>query len=193
VHATFTTNLFAVVHINQTFLPLLLRARGTIVHTGSIAGIFPYPFGSIYNASKAALHHYAATLRLELAPFGVHVLNVVTGGVRSNIARTQRELPPGSVMRPFEREYRNRLTHSQQVGMDTAAFAREVVQGVVACRGRWWNANEVWAGAKASQVYWGRWVDGLIPGGLWRLILPRMFGIDRSVSYEELPESKKDI
>jgi 1-acylglycerone phosphate reductase len=40
----------------QTFAPLLIAAKGTIVQIGSIAGVMPYVFGSAYNASKAALY-----------------------------------------------------------------------------------------------------------------------------------------
>ncbi|KAI4125356.1 MAG: hypothetical protein LQ347_005399, partial [Umbilicaria vellea] len=94
--ATFETNLFAIMHICQTFSPLLIRAHGTIVQIGSVAAIIPYVFGSVYNASKAALHAYSNTLRVELEPFGVKVMTVVTGGVQSRIARTERWLPQGS-------------------------------------------------------------------------------------------------
>lgn len=36
---TFETNFFAVIRICQTFLPLLMKSKGTIVQIGSIAGV----------------------------------------------------------------------------------------------------------------------------------------------------------
>ena len=45
----------------------------------------PYVFGSVYNASKAALHAYANTLRVEMAPLGVKVQVVVTGGCEDEV------------------------------------------------------------------------------------------------------------
>lgn len=39
VRKTFETNLFAVITMCQTFLPLLIKAKGTIVQIGSIAGV----------------------------------------------------------------------------------------------------------------------------------------------------------
>lgn len=36
---TFETNFFAVISMCQTFLPLLMKAKGTIVQIGSVAGV----------------------------------------------------------------------------------------------------------------------------------------------------------
>ncbi|OJD09784.1 hypothetical protein ACJ73_10092, partial [Blastomyces percursus] len=65
----FETNFIAVIAMCQEFAPLLIKAKGTIVQVGSVAGIIPYVFGSVYNASKAALHSFSDTLRVELTPF----------------------------------------------------------------------------------------------------------------------------
>lgn len=66
----FDVNLFGVMCMVQEFIKLLIASGDArIVNIGSIAAIMPYPFGSAYNASKAALHSYGNTLRLELAPF----------------------------------------------------------------------------------------------------------------------------
>ncbi|RAO73776.1 uncharacterized protein BHQ10_009788 [Talaromyces amestolkiae] len=114
---TFETNFFSVIRMCQTFLPLLIKSKGTIVQVGSVAGIIPYVFGSVYNASKAALHSWSDTLRIELAPFGVKVTTVITGGVKSRIARTDRSLPPNSLYRPIDPEYQRRTKHSQEGAM----------------------------------------------------------------------------
>lgn len=46
VEQTFKTNVFGVMRMCQTFAPLLIEAKGTIVQLGSIAGTMPYVFGS---------------------------------------------------------------------------------------------------------------------------------------------------
>ncbi|KAI9732544.1 MAG: hypothetical protein M1834_003879 [Cirrosporium novae-zelandiae] len=91
VQGVFDTNVFGVMRMCQVFSPLLIKAKGTIVQTGSLAGVMPYVFGSVYNASKAALHAYSNTLRVELAPFGVKVVTVVTGGVKTSAKTLARE------------------------------------------------------------------------------------------------------
>ncbi|EDO18268.1 hypothetical protein Kpol_1039p17 [Vanderwaltozyma polyspora DSM 70294] len=92
----FDVNVFGHVNMCRELSKFLIRAKGTIVFTGSIAGIITFPFGSIYSASKAAIHQYARGLHLELKPFNVRVINAITGGVNTNIADT-RPLPSGSI------------------------------------------------------------------------------------------------
>ncbi|KAK8090499.1 short-chain dehydrogenase protein [Apiospora phragmitis] len=56
-----------------------------IVNHTSVGSVMAVPFQSVYNASKAALAMLSQTLRMELAPFGVRVMELKTGGVRTNI------------------------------------------------------------------------------------------------------------
>lgn len=160
VRQTFETNVFAVMRLCQIFAPLLIASQdSTIVQIGSLAGKIPYAFGSVYNASKAALHSYSDTLRVELAPFGVRVVTVVTGGVKSNIARTKRGLPEGSLYVPIAAAYEGRQVHSQDVGMRAEEYARSVV-GQVLERPR---RDTIWEGGKVWLVWFAvtffpRWV-----------------------------------
>jgi 1-acylglycerone phosphate reductase len=99
IRKVFETNVFAVMRMCQIFAPLLIEGKGTIVNIGSLSGVMPHPFSSVYNASKAAIHAYSDTLRVELAPFDVQVVTVFTGGVSSQIARKHRKLPGDSLVR----------------------------------------------------------------------------------------------
>ncbi|KAJ6201130.1 hypothetical protein J3E72DRAFT_392885 [Bipolaris maydis] len=156
LHELFQANLFSLMKMCSTFAPLLIEAKGTIVQTGSLAGIMPYVWGAPYNAVKAALHAYSDTLRVELAPLGVRVITVVTGGVKSNIARQDRTLPPGSYMQPLAAEYQRRLKHSQELGMDTKQYARSCVKQVLAGDGLFRKTRWIWEG-KMSWIVWFAW------------------------------------
>lgn len=156
LHELFQANVFSVMEMCRQFTPLLIEAKGTIVQTGSLAGLMPYVWGAPYSASKAALHGYSDVLRVELAPLGVRVITVVTGGVKSNIARTHRTLPPGSYMEPLAAEYEDRLTHSQQVGMDTQQYARSCVRQVIAGDGLFSRTRWIWEG-RMSWLVWFVW------------------------------------
>ncbi|KAJ4369197.1 NADPH-dependent 1-acyl dihydroxyacetone phosphate reductase [Neocucurbitaria cava] len=152
----FQANVFSVMRMCKEFAPLLIEAKGTIAQTGSLAGLMPYAWGAPYNASKAALHAYSDTLRVELAPLGVRVVNIVTGGVKSNIARTHRVLPPDSYMQPLADDYESRLTHSQQVGMDTQQYARSCVRQVLGGEGWLRKKRWIWEG-NMSWIVWFAW------------------------------------
>ncbi|ROW07491.1 hypothetical protein VPNG_07060 [Cytospora leucostoma] len=84
-------NFYGPLAITQTFAPLLLKAKGMAVFITTVSGYINVPYmgrtnvklEGTYAASKRSLELAAETLRLELAPFDVDVLEVVTGGVKS--------------------------------------------------------------------------------------------------------------
>lgn len=173
MESVFATNFFAVVRLCQTFMPLLRQSQGTIVQIGSVAGCFPYAWGSIYNASKAALHSYSAALRIEIAPLGVHVITVVTGGVKSRIARVKRSLQEDSAYTKLEDDYQKRQIHSQEVGMETKLYAMEVVKKVLEAEGWLWKTKIIWAGGSAGTI---RWLSWILPVMILEWAMSRMFG-----------------
>ena len=123
IQATVQTNAFSVMRACQTVAPLLIQAKDTIVQVDSVAGATPYVFGSAYNASKAALHIYSDTLRIELAPFDINVMVLVAGGVKCNIGRTHRELQKAFLYHPLDAEYQRRQLHSQERAMEAKVYA----------------------------------------------------------------------
>jgi 1-acylglycerone phosphate reductase len=149
VQLTYEVNVFGVMRMCQAFTPLLIEAKGTIVQIGSLAAVMPYVFGSVYNSTKAALHSYSNTLRVELEPFDVKVVTVVTGGVKSNIARTDRQLSKDSIYLPIEPEYLRRTKHSQEVGMPNEKYAKSVVSQVLSGR----HKRQFWEGS-FSYIVW---------------------------------------
>ncbi|KAI5959639.1 AYR1 [Candida pseudojiufengensis] len=92
----FEVNVFGPMRVVREFIPLLIKAKGVIGFTGSVSGIVPFPFSCTYSATKAAIHQYAAVLRLELKPFDVKVINFITGGVKTDI-EDKRSLPETSI------------------------------------------------------------------------------------------------
>jgi 1-acylglycerone phosphate reductase len=78
---TMAVNFSAVVEMVHSFSDLVIAAKGKIVFTSSGAGQLPVPTQATYNASKAAMDMYTRTLRIEMKPLGVGVINVITGGI----------------------------------------------------------------------------------------------------------------
>lgn len=71
--------------VTTAFLPLVRRARGRVVHIGSISGRITSPFTGPYAASKHAVAALADALRLELAPDGIMVSLIEPGQVNTPI------------------------------------------------------------------------------------------------------------
>jgi NAD(P)-dependent dehydrogenase (short-subunit alcohol dehydrogenase family) len=90
---TMETNFFGVVRLTQRVLPeMRAQRRGRIVQMSSLAGRLAIPLFSAYSASKFALEGWSDALRLELYPFGIHVVLIEPGVIITNFQATAREL-----------------------------------------------------------------------------------------------------
>lgn len=98
-----------------------------------------------YAASKRSLELAAETLRLELAPFGVDVLEVVTGAVktRGQAYFGDFKLPEQSLYKPIEDIIASRAQgHDQLPRMETAEYAPAVADQMIRrTTGRFWYGN----------------------------------------------------
>ncbi|MGB0361140.1 MAG: SDR family NAD(P)-dependent oxidoreductase, partial [Endozoicomonas sp.] len=80
----FTTNVFApMALIHAVAYRMCKRREGVIVNIGSVSGVLCTPFSGSYCASKAAINILSDVLRMELKPFGVRVVTVQPGSVKS--------------------------------------------------------------------------------------------------------------
>ncbi|PYG81997.1 MULTISPECIES: SDR family oxidoreductase [unclassified Pseudomonas] len=133
----FETNVFAVVGVTRAVFPLLRRSRGTVVNIGSVSGVLVTPFAGAYCASKAAVHALSDALRLELAPFGVQVMEVQPGAIASQFAnnaqrQAEQVLAADSAWWPLREHVQARARASQDRPTSAAVFA----QGVLAAVGK---------------------------------------------------------
>jgi NAD(P)-dependent dehydrogenase (short-subunit alcohol dehydrogenase family) len=80
----FEVNLFGLARLTQAVLPSMRAKRfGRIVNVSSIAGKIYTPFGGWYHATKFALEGFSDCLRLEVEPFGINVVVVEPGGIKT--------------------------------------------------------------------------------------------------------------
>jgi len=78
-------NVHGVVSVTQAFLPGIRRAGGRVVIVGSSSGRLAVPFAGPYAASKFAVEALADGLRMELAPWDLHVALLEPGAVDTAI------------------------------------------------------------------------------------------------------------
>ena len=81
----FRVNVFGVQALTQALLPALRRARGRVVNISSGNGKLVMPFTGAYCASKFALEALSDALRMELAPWRMHVVVVEPGAMSTEI------------------------------------------------------------------------------------------------------------
>jgi NAD(P)-dependent dehydrogenase (short-subunit alcohol dehydrogenase family) len=83
----FDTNVFGLLAVTRAFVPAMReRGQGRVVNVGSIMGRVAMPLLGAYNASKHAVAALTDVLRIELAPFGITVVLVEPGAVRTAFA-----------------------------------------------------------------------------------------------------------
>ena len=84
LRAQFETNLFGWVELTNLVIPAMRRqGHGRIVMNSSVLGYAAFPYRGAYNAVKFALEGITDTLRLELAPAGIHVCLIEPGPIVS--------------------------------------------------------------------------------------------------------------
>jgi NAD(P)-dependent dehydrogenase (short-subunit alcohol dehydrogenase family) len=83
VRRQFDINVIGQVAVIQALLPLIRAARRHIIAVGSVGGKVTIPFGGPLCASKYALESINDALRMELRPWGIHVVLVAPGSIRT--------------------------------------------------------------------------------------------------------------
>ncbi len=80
----FDVNVFGALQLIQLVTPIMRRqAAGKIVNVTSVGGKIHSPFGAWYHGSKFALEGMSDVLRIELAPFGIDVIVVEPGAIKT--------------------------------------------------------------------------------------------------------------
>lgn len=174
----FDLNVWSYISVSQAFLPLLLKSKGVLVNQTSVLSTITTPFASAYNASKAAMAMFSDTMRLELAPFGIRVVDLKTGIVTSNLFKnaetaTEVKLPPGSIYSPFKDIVEHQLGGGglEKQGMMADDWAKQVVGDLLKEK----PAGRVWRGAKATAV----WLSGFFPFGAMDGYIRKTSGLDK--------------
>jgi 1-acylglycerone phosphate reductase len=164
----FDLNVWSYIAVTQACLPLLLKSKGMIVNQTSVVGSVPIPFSAAYNASKAAMAMFTAIQRLELAPFGITVLELKTGVVRSNFlknqhAQNQPVLPDGSIYAAARERVEEHMRGERfaSIAMPADQWAAQVVHDVLRPN----TVPVIWRGANAgfarvTSLLPSRWTEG---------------------------------
>ncbi len=131
-------NVMGTAAILQAFLPQMRERRsGKLIAVSSLVGQIPFPFESIYSATKFAVEGLVASLRYEVEPFGIRVALIQPAQVSTRFAAKIHVLPPeGSPYRERVRRFIARDEALIQKALDPASAAEEILRVVRAERPR---------------------------------------------------------
>ena len=135
----YETNVIAPVAVTRAALPLLRAAvaksgAAVLANVGSIVGLFTTPFAGAYCSSKAALHSLSDAMRMELAPFGIRVVTIQPGGVRSSFGdngEAALRLPEASLYQPVAKNVHARAQAGQRGATPVDEFVGPVVDALL--------------------------------------------------------------
>lgn len=167
--SVFDVNIWAVLEVTQAFSPMLIAAKGTIINIGSIVARVPIPFNGIYNISKAALEHLSRQMRVELGPFDIKVIHVVTGGIKTDFFAHSGEpkLPENSYYFPARHSLGAWMNGSAQEVLQTTPpdqYAKHVIDNALSpystsCQYTGYGSFATWF---FSKVLWNNATDILL-------------------------------
>ena len=171
----FETNVFSIVGVTRAMLPVLRRGRGLVVNIGSVSGVLVTPFAGAYCASKAAVHAVSDALRMELAPFGIRVMEVQPGAIDTSFAKNagheaEQLIGEQSPWWPLREGIRARANASQNNPTPAASVAADLLKAVEQVRPP--RLLRLGNGSRALPL-----MAWLLPKGLLEKVLMKRFGL----------------
>jgi 1-acylglycerone phosphate reductase len=144
----FEVNFWGVLAMIQAFTPILVKSQGAIVNISSIGAKTHTPWLGLYSCSKAAVSMASDTLRLEMKPLGVRVINAMVGMVETNFGDNLVDviLPNDSFYKPVEVDINNtpggKGQNMAKNKMKVDVFASQLVGDILAGkRGHIWRGG----------------------------------------------------
>ena len=120
--AIIETNVRGLMRVTHAVLPGMLdRGSGHIINMGSVAGVYTYRTGNVYNMSKFAVHGFTEALRKDLDHTDLRVTEIMPGLVKTDFAENRNK----GDARAAEQFYRSFPVH-----LEPEDVARAVVYAV---------------------------------------------------------------
>jgi NAD(P)-dependent dehydrogenase (short-subunit alcohol dehydrogenase family) len=175
IRRVFETNVIGLMVMTKLALPLLRKSKGKVVNISSMVGKIAFPLGSIYASTKFAVEGLSDSIRVELAPFGVKVVVVEPGAIRTKfsvnslLASKKATERKGSV---YSKYYSGREKMLESSGHAFGLPAEPVARAIFkACESKNPGARYVVAGPSGAII----WIKNIIPTGWFDWILAKVF------------------
>jgi NAD(P)-dependent dehydrogenase (short-subunit alcohol dehydrogenase family) len=131
----YETNLFGVIRATQADLPIMRRQKsGIIVNISSALGKFGFPITSAYVSTKFAIEGLSESMAYELEPFGIKVVLVEPGFIKTNIGdnrvTAKKSQDPNSPYSQLMQKVVRSLFHMMENGSSADVVAKAVLKAV---------------------------------------------------------------
>jgi short-subunit dehydrogenase len=178
--ALMDVNFFGAFRLIQAVLPVMRFQRaGLIINVSSLGGAFGLPYQSIYSASKFALEGMSESLRYEVRDYGIDVVVIEPGDVRTNITRNRVRPALSFTGSPYIDRFETVLKiieSEERNGVEPEAVANLVL-------------NICESGGRRARYSCGRisqraaaWARRCLPAGLFEKLISSFYGIARDPS-----------
>jgi NAD(P)-dependent dehydrogenase (short-subunit alcohol dehydrogenase family) len=132
----FDVNVLGQIALTQACLPLLRTGAGRVVNIASVGDRIGFPFGGALNASKSAFAAASEALRMELRPWGIHVVIIEPTSINTPVVDKALGDPDGLLRRmaPGAEHYYGRLFRTfvaRLVASERDGSSPDVVAGAV--------------------------------------------------------------
>ena len=129
--AQFETNFFSIIRLIQEVTPTMRKqGSGTIVNVSSVAGRIGFPASPAYISSKFALEGLSESLRLEMAPFGVNVVIIEPGVIKTNFLNPMK-MAKRSESNTVYRDITVKVTSGVKMMAEMGTHPKEVADTIV--------------------------------------------------------------
>lgn len=129
----FEINVIGAAAVFQAFIPSMRERRaGKLIAISSLVGRIPFPFESIYSATKFALGGMVLSFKYELEPFGIKVALIEPAQVSTGFAAKIHKLPPeGSPYRERVKRFIDRDNELIKTAPDPERAAEKYVEVIL--------------------------------------------------------------
>jgi NAD(P)-dependent dehydrogenase (short-subunit alcohol dehydrogenase family) len=138
-HEMFDVNVYGVMRMIHAVVPhMRQQGAGRIINIGSVAGKLALPVNGTYSATKFALEALSDALRLELALFGIRVVLIQPGNIRTNFMATAQAhaqailSDPGSPYHALYQHYLQAMTAMRQREPGPEVVSQAIQQAIEA-------------------------------------------------------------
>jgi NAD(P)-dependent dehydrogenase (short-subunit alcohol dehydrogenase family) len=126
-------NFMGAFRVTRAVLPgMRQRGSGVIVNVSSLGGLFGLPFQAFYSASKFAMEGFTESLRFEVRPFGIRVVLVEPGDVKTAFTGRRVRATESSAYRDRLSRCMRAVETEEQKGVPPESIARlicNIVEG----------------------------------------------------------------